>query len=409
MRTSSPDDAPSQPRRAGFGQRDLQVVFGVTLMAVLGVSSITPALPEIVDAFGLTRARVGLLVTVFTVPGVFLTPVLGVAADRFGRKPVLVPSLLVFGLAGSACAFAPGFGWLLALRTLQGCGAAALGALNVTLVGDLFRGPERTRAMGLNASVLSVGTASYPALGGVLALIGWRYPFALPLLALPVAWVVAFVLEAPRPEGHAALGSYLRAVVRRVWNGPVALLLVAAVATFILLFGPLLTYVPLLLGRSFGTSPLAIGLVVSSQSIATALTSPYAGRLSARFGARRLIATAFVLYGLGLATLPLVPGPWWALGSAALFGIGQGINLPVLLTLLTGAAPTEQRAAFMAVSGTVLRLGQSLGPLVAGGVDAWLGLRAVFAAGTVLALLVAGILALGLRLPDDVSDGAPAG
>ena len=87
--------------RTGVGSRqvyrdpNLQIVFGVTLMAVLGVSSITPAFPTIVDELGITPQAVGSLITVFTLPGVLLTPVLGILADQFGRKRILVPALML--------------------------------------------------------------------------------------------------------------------------------------------------------------------------------------------------------------------------------------------------------------------------------------------------------------------------
>jgi ACDE family multidrug resistance protein len=116
---------------------NLHIVFAVTLMAVLGTSSVTPAFPEVAQEFGITRGQVGLLITVFTLPGVLLTPVLGALSDRFGRRKILIPSLMLFGIAGGACAFAPDFDLLLAFRALQGVGAASLGAMNVTLIGDL--------------------------------------------------------------------------------------------------------------------------------------------------------------------------------------------------------------------------------------------------------------------------------
>ncbi len=111
-------------------------------------------------------------ITVFTLLGILLTPVAGVLAGRYGRRMVLVKSLFLFGIDGVACALATGFGLLLVLRTLQGVGAAALGAINVTMIGDLYSGQRRTEALGYNSSVLSVGTASYPAIGGALALLG---------------------------------------------------------------------------------------------------------------------------------------------------------------------------------------------------------------------------------------------
>lgn len=119
--------------RAVYKDHNLHVLFGVTLMAVLGVSSITPALPEIRQAFGVTTGQVGLLITAFTLPGIALTPVLGALSDRHGRKKILAPALLLFGLAGGLCVFARSFELLLALRFLQGMGASALGTLNVTV------------------------------------------------------------------------------------------------------------------------------------------------------------------------------------------------------------------------------------------------------------------------------------
>ena len=107
---------------------NLHIVFAVTLMAVLGTSSVTPAFPEVAQEFGISRGQVGLLITVFTLPGVLLTPVLGALSDRFGRRKILIPSLVLFGIAGGACAFAPDFDLLLAFRALQGVGAASLGA-----------------------------------------------------------------------------------------------------------------------------------------------------------------------------------------------------------------------------------------------------------------------------------------
>ena len=83
--------------------RNLRVIFTVTLMVVMSVSSITPAFPKIIREFAISETQVGLLITFFTLPGVFLTPFLGVLADRWGRKKILVPSPFLFALAGASC------------------------------------------------------------------------------------------------------------------------------------------------------------------------------------------------------------------------------------------------------------------------------------------------------------------
>ena len=75
---------------------DLNIIFAVTLLAVLGVSSVAPVFPTVAQELQVRTEAVGLLITVFTMPGIILTPIFGILADRFGRKQVLVPALLLF-------------------------------------------------------------------------------------------------------------------------------------------------------------------------------------------------------------------------------------------------------------------------------------------------------------------------
>ena len=220
-----------------FFNRNLQIIFSVTLMAVLGVSSITPAFPKIARVLNLTSQQVGLLITVFTLPGVILTPLLGVLADRLGRKKVLIPSLLLFGAAGFLCAFTRDFSLLLLFRLLQGTGAASLGSLNVTLIGDFFEGRQRASAMGYNASILSIGTATYPAIGGALAAIGWYLPFALPVLALPIAFFVLVYLQKVEIKNEKKLMDYLSTAWHNIKDIRIIAVFIASISTFIILYG----------------------------------------------------------------------------------------------------------------------------------------------------------------------------
>ena len=175
-----------------------------------GVSSIAPALPLMVRELHVKPGQIGLLITVFTLPGMVLTPITGILADRYGRKAILIPSLFLFGIAGFLCTFTRTFEILILLRFIQGVGAASLGAMNVTLIGDIFSGNQRATAMGYNSSILSIGTASYPVIGGSLAMAGLYYPFILPLLSIPVGLLVLFQLKNPEPEAPQSMRQYLR-------------------------------------------------------------------------------------------------------------------------------------------------------------------------------------------------------
>ncbi len=334
----------------------------------------------------------GLLVAVFTLPGATLTPVLGVLGDRWGRKRVLVPSLLLFAVAGTACGFARDFHLLLWLRLLQGVGAAALGALNITIVGDLYSGWKRATVMGYNASVLSVGTAVYPAIGGSLALLGWFYPFFLPVLALPVAFLVLWRLNNPEPSREETLGNYLRNTLISVRNPRALGLFLASLVIFVVLYGAYLTYLPFLMRSSFNASPLLIGLLFTATSLATAVTSWRLGRLARRFTERNLVRLGFAFYAIAMIAIPLAPSFALLLVPAVLFGATNGISIPSVLTMLTGLAPAEYRAAFMSVNAMTLRLGQTLGPIVAAGMLHIGGLSGVYYGNAVLAAATLGVV-----------------
>ena len=370
-----------------YRDRNLRMVFLVTLMAVMGVSAITPAFPGVVSELDIDRSEIGLLITVFTLPGIVLTPILGIAADRLGRKRVLVPSLLVFGLFGGACMFARDLDTLLLLRFLQGIGAGALGSMNVTLIGDLFKGGDCVAAMGYNSAILSVGTASYPFIGGLLAEAEWYYPFGLPFLAIPVGIVVLLFLASPEPHFDSELGEYLNEAWKDLRSREVMALLLASVSSFIIVFGSVLSFAPILMGERFGSSSALIGAMLSLMSVTTAIASSRLVFFARRLSERRTILIAFFLYGTALISVPLIDALYLLTIPLAVMGFAQGISYPTIQTLFSRKASTEYRAAFMSSNGMALRLGQTIGPLLMGSALAYGGLDAPFMVGGAVAMV----------------------
>ncbi|MGD2179463.1 MAG: MFS transporter [Anaerolineae bacterium] len=370
---------------AVYRDPNLLIVFGVTLMAVLGVSSITPAFPTIGRALGLPFQAVGNIITAFTLPGVLLTPILGILTDRWSRKRILVPSLMVFGLAGSACSLVRDFELLLVLRFVQGIGAASLSALYITLIGDLYHGKVRTTAMGYNASVLSVGTAGYPLIGGALATLGWVYPFALPILAVPIGFLVLFSLENPEPKEKQALRRYFQQAWRSIKHRQAMGLFTLTLMTFAIIYGAYLTYLPFLMENAFHASSLVIGIAMSGMSLTTALMSSQLGKLARVYSQRTLLQASCGLYAAALLMIPLTPSLWVLGIPVILFGLAQGLSIPNLQTLLAGLAPLEHRGAFMSINGMILRLGQTVGPPLMGIVFSAWGIEGTFYAAAAIA------------------------
>lgn len=346
--------------------RRLFIIFNITLIAVMGVASLTPAFPKIAEALHLSKVQVGLLISVFTFPGIFLAPIAGIVADRWGRKKVLIPSLFLFAIAGSAAFFTRKFEILLILRFIQGVGAASLGSLNITLIADFFKGKDRPKVLGYNATVLSLATAFYPLIGGALAGFAWYFPFLLPVLAIPVGLLVIFGLEEPSFEKTPNFFVYLKAVSKSILKKEVLAIFALNVITFIILYGAFLTYIPFLLNHNFGLSAPQIGLILSLSSFSTALVASQVGKLTIRFGSINLLKLAFVLYFLTSILVPLIHHLYLFLVPVLLFGVAQALNIPSLQALLANLAPEEQRGIFMSINGMVLRLGQTLGPLIIG-------------------------------------------
>ncbi|WP_103666058.1 MFS transporter [Gracilimonas amylolytica] len=364
---------------------NLYIIFGITLTAVMGVSSIAPAFPSIADSLDVSTERIGLLITFFTIPGIIITPILGLLADRFGRKIVLVPSLLLFGAAGTACAYAASFEQMLFFRALQGMGSASLGALNLTLIGDLYSGNQRATAMGYNGSVLSIGTAFYPAVGGALAILGWFYPFYLSLLAIPVGISVLFKLEKTGSSNSLNVSEIFSNVASSLVSKKVIPLFAGIFLTFIMLYGGYITFFTILLDERFEQNAFWIGLILSGSSFMTAYASSQLGKLTTRFSEVNLIRTAAILYLVIFLIIPQVTNIWWFIIPVLIFGAAQGINIPSILNLLTGYADKEYRAAFLSVNWVVMRTGQALGPYLLGLVYAGISLNATFYAAAVAA------------------------
>ena len=375
-------------KNALLKDRNLHIIFSITLIAVMGVSSVTPAFPVIRDSLDLTNQQVGLLITLFSGPGIVLTPLLGILADRFSRKVILVPSLFLFGLAGLAIFFTENFQLLLIMRFIQGAGAASLGALNTALIGDIFSPEDRPRAMGYNASVLSIGTASYPAIGGLLTLIGWHYPFLLSLLAIPVGLAVIYRLNNPEPKDHEPLRNYLKKTKQIILRLQVFLVFIASFVLFINLYGGFLTYMPLLLDEKFSSGSFEIGILMTAMSLVTAVTASQLGKINKRFSNASLIGFGFLMYGLSFIAMPLMPGAVWILLPVIFFGAGHGLLFPSIQNRLTFLSSLKYRGALMSINGMVLRGGQAAGPLMVGWFYTFGGMNEAFWITSALSLVM---------------------
>ncbi|WP_168219940.1 MFS transporter [Salarchaeum sp. JOR-1] len=381
--------------RVPWTSPQFQVIVLSSLMGVMGVSLISPALPTVREALAITDGQAALLVTAFTVPGIVLAPLVGVFADRYGRRAVLVPCLIGYGVSGAAVALTTDFTVILGLRVLQGVAGSALVTLAVTLIGDLYDAGQRNHLMGVNGAAISVGTASYPLVGGALASVSWRAPFLLYIVGVPVGLVAYRSLDDGDGRAHGL--DYFRNALAAVPTRRTAALYATYVAAFVVLYGTLITAVPFLLHEAYGLGSFGTGLVLTSASAMTAVTASQNGRLSGLASNDRLVALGFVGYGVGLVGAYFAGSPVAFAVAILAFGAGQGVVQPSIDTATSSLVSAEFRGGVMSFRTTAIRTGQTLGPPLATAADAVIGYRAfllavgvvALAAGAVAAVLVA--------------------
>ena len=383
----------SSADRTPLNRAALRLVFGITLMVTMGISSILPVLPQMAHAFGIPVEGSWRIIAAFALPGLVFIPFVGVLADRYGRKRVLVPALVLFALGGVACMVAQSYAELLFWRIVQGAGSAPLGLLYNTIIADTWEGEDRVRAMSANAMVLGLGTAASPALGGALGMLHWKLPFVLPLCALGVALMAART-PLKNPGAETGLREYFRATLSCIGERRTLALLGMTLLTFIMLSGPIITCFPMLAELAFKASPLESGCIIAAASLAAGLAAWTLPRLYRRFSTRALLLAAMALYAVAFAAISLTPSLWLLVVPIAVYGFAQGLNIPLVSTLLTGQAPDAQRASLMAANAILLRLGQNIGPSVFGTLAALYGPGTAIALGGVVALAMAALTAV---------------
>lgn len=364
----------------------LPTVYAITVTGILANTLIAPTLPDIAADFDLSSAAAGAIVAVASVPGIFVAPLIGVLADRFGRRVVVIPCLVVFGIGGVAGMVVPSFAALLGARLLQGFGAAGLVNLSVVLLGDQFEGAERARAIGRNAAVLTAGLAVLPSVGGGLAAIGgWRLAFAPYALALVVAAAAARVLPDDRPASVAPWRTQARAARSTLQDPRAVAMLVTGFGAFALLFGLALTALPLHLDERFALGPFARGLVLGIPAASAIGVSLRMGSLSGRYGTWRLVLAGFALWSVGFGIVAVAPVVLLVAFAAVLWGVAEGLTIVPLQAYAAAIAPAEQRGVVVAVWTGATRAGQSVGPALAGWVVGVAGAQGAFTSGAVLA------------------------
>lgn len=357
--------------------RDLRIAFwllalvNVFVGAMVGLErTIVPILAE--QEFGLRAgATVGGFIIAFAVAKAFTNLFAGVAADRWGRRGVLILGWLVSLPVAPMLMWAPTWGVVVLANVLLGAGQALTWSMTLNMMVDLMPARRSGFAAGINEFAGYFGVSATAFLTGLIAVeAGLRpWPFAVGLLVVLLGLAMSLLAPETTPEGRPAPLRWTRGV------GVPSLL---GLATN-LKDGLVWLSLPLLLaGRGFDLA--SIGLVTGLYPLLWAAGQPLFGPLSDRVGRRSLIALGILLQGLGLLLLALVPTYVAALAAAALMGTGTSMVYPVLIAFIADRVPPAERATALGVYRFFRDGGYAAGALIGGlgllhlgAVTAWTG------------------------------------
>lgn len=391
MSTDLPEAANNETKKRS--RNAMMMVALVVLVDITGFGLILPLLPFWAERFGATPFEVGLILTIYALAQFLFTPVLGTLSDRFGRRPIIIVSLLIEAFGFALTAVAGTLPLLLAARFIGGLGASNIGSAQA-VIADVTSPRDRARGMGMVGAAIGMGFVIGPALGGVLAGFGSTVPFwvafvvalanaLLVLLKLPETRVKrAQRAQSSEPAGpFAAFSGWKRAM-----RSPAIARLIIVNLIFTLAFTAMEAVYPLFSQHVFGWLAKENGYIFTYVGvIIVIMQGGLVGRLVKRFGERGVQIAGLVLLAAGLALLPFAVTLAPMLVALGLLSIGDGAVTPTNNALLSLAAPADAQGETLGLSQGMAGLGRMLGPLGAG----WL-----FGMGIGLPFFVAAVLAL---------------
>ncbi|MCY8053425.1 bacillibactin exporter BcbE [Bacillus inaquosorum] len=356
--------------------KNIIALSSVPLVMTLGNSMLIPVLPMMEKKLSVTSFQVSLIITVYSVVAIICIPIAGYLSDRFGRKKILLPCLLIAGLGGVVAAFASTYmknpyAMILAGRVLQGIGSAGAAPIVMPFIGDLFEGDDEKVSAGLGdiETANTSGKVLSPILGALLASWYWFVPFwFIPFFCLISFLLVLFLVSKPEEDEDAPAVSEFVKSVRKIFKQDgrwlYTVFIIGCVIMF-LLFG-VLFYLSDTLENKYAIDGVAKGGLLAIPLLFLSTSSFIAGKKIGKDKGRMKFC---VVTGMVMLTLSFI-ALWWNHSFYFLFaflsfgGIGIGMALPALDALITEGIKSEQCGTISSFYNSMRFIGVALGPPV---------------------------------------------
>ncbi len=359
----------------------IAAIGSIPLILVLGNSMLIPILPKMKQELDISQFQVSLTITLFSAAAAVSIPILGYLSDRFSRKAVIIPALILYGsgglIAGIASAwFSSPFLWIMIGRIMQGIGAAGTAPIAMALTGDLFDGGKESKVLGIVEASNGFGKVISPILGSLLALIIWYSAFfAFPVFCLiSIILTSVFVKEKKKHDRPIKIREYakgLLSVFQHEGRWLFTTYLAGAICLFTL-FG-ILFYLSDILEKDYDMKGVTKGLILAIPLLFMTATSYVTGsKIKKKMKLMKsLIVFGLLLMAVSFASLVFFKQliPFIAILAAS--SIGTGLALPCINSFITGSVGKERRGFVTSLYGSVRFLGVAIGPPVYGWLMDW--------------------------------------
>lgn len=343
----------------------------VSLIGFFGIFSTTmsksPVLPLFVKSLSGSETVIGLISAISPLAGILFSFPVGLLADRLGKKRLLVVASLVFLLAPPLYLLVHNAFWLIPIRFFHGIATAILGPVASAVIVSAYP-DSKGEKLGLYSSATLIGRTLAPLLGGlIISAINFRSVYAAAFLLCVPVLILALVLKPDRggatvkKVSAADFGKSLGEFVR---NGRLLGTSLVEMATYFC-YGVIETYLPIYLSGQ-GVPAYQIGLVFSLQVLSIALTKPLFGRLADRVDRRVQVLFGILLLAAFVALVPLFHGIIAVGILAVLFGLAMSVSTVATSTYVADVAREENLGASLGALSSIMDIGHSSGPFIAG-------------------------------------------
>lgn len=370
----------------------------VSTLTVMSGATIAPSLPAMQEHFADVENSALLVRLVLTIPALFIAIgglFAGQLVDKIGRKPLLVSSTLVYGLAGSSGFVLNSLGTILFGRALLGLSVAGIMTGVTTLIADYYTGQKRANFMGLQAAFMGLGGVAFLSVGGFIADLNWRFPFLIYLSAWAIMLEIAFTLYEPKREVNNQAQDSSQVTQPRMSISVLAM--IYGVALFYMLaFYLIPVQLPFYLKNLSNSSAAASGLAIAASTLASSIASLRYGFVKERLGFVSIVATAFVIASVGYLMIGVAGSYNLVLLGLIVAGLGFGLLMPNLNVWLSSIVPDALRGRTLGGLTTFFFLGQFLSPIIAQPVTNSVGLGQTYIV-TGISLLIVAIIFFAFR------------